>query len=471
MQIFAEVKYLCKRLRSAMTLGRDLWDTIAIVIALDSLHSDFDTTTASLLETGDKTIDQIQSILQSKEAKNLSKRATGDTSDLAMAFRDKGPKRKANSDDECYNCHKLGHFGRDCFLPDRRLNRTTQQSRRGESRRGDSRKGRSGRSDTPNRAHQAAENKHDDDDSDPEPFAPGPVGNAFMVREQELQKLGADSTWFLDSCASRHLCNDRKLFSNLKAKSIDFVTAAGQVIRTEEIGTVSIPLANGNSIELHNVALAPGCNSNLISLGQLRETGITYHDNPAAMTLMQQGKVIALAKRTRNLFTLDLAHPGRAMAVTIQPKAMAIAKRARAMAITGRGRPTHLVSQNKRIRLWHRRLAHVSNARVVRASKLVGGIDLGPTKEYDPAEVFVDSEDSDDSGDDPQSPSEEETDPSFARQIRANTDDNDPPDKLCTPCVGSESTRVVRRNKSMTPTTEKLEEVHADLWGPHDPPS
>ncbi len=100
MQIFAEVKYLCKCLRTAMTPNRDLWDTIAIVIALDSLHEDFDTTTASLLETGDKTIDQIQSILQSKEAKNLSKRAIRETSDLAMAFRDReGPKRKANSDD------------------------------------------------------------------------------------------------------------------------------------------------------------------------------------------------------------------------------------------------------------------------------------------------------------------------------------------------------------------------------------
>ena len=81
--------------------------------------------------------------------------------------------------------------------------------------------------------------------------------------------------------------------------------------------------------------------------------------------------------------------------MTIQPKVMATAGRARAMAITGRGRPTHLVSQNKRIRLWHRRLVHVSNARVVRASKLVDDISLDQDdREYNPAKVFIDLDDS-----------------------------------------------------------------------------
>ena len=190
MQIFAEVKYFCKCLHSAMTPGRDLWDIIAIIIALNLLYKDFETTIASLLETGNKTINQIQSILQSKEAKNLSKRATGDIGILAMTFKDKnGPKRKANNDNECYNCYKLGHFGQDCSLPNRRLNKNTQQSRREKSRRGNSRRGhQSGeRSDLrviSNRAHQASENKSKyEDNSNPELFVSGTIGTAFIVNK------------------------------------------------------------------------------------------------------------------------------------------------------------------------------------------------------------------------------------------------------------------------------------------------
>ena len=159
----------------------------------------------------------------------------------------------------------------------------------------------------------------------------------------------------------------------------------------EEIGTVSIPLADGSKIELQNIALAPGCDSNLISLGQLRETEITFYDNPTAMTLMRNGKIIAQAKRDQNLFILELAQPGRAIVtikiVSILPKAIAI---------QGRGQPTHLVSQNKRIRLWHRQLTYISNRRVVRAFKLVNGIQLGhdDDKEYDPTEVLIDSDNS-----------------------------------------------------------------------------
>lgn len=60
--MFKEVKYLYKRLRSAIISGQNLWDTMAIIIVLNSLDGDFDITTINIWEIGDKTIDQIQNI-------------------------------------------------------------------------------------------------------------------------------------------------------------------------------------------------------------------------------------------------------------------------------------------------------------------------------------------------------------------------------------------------------------------------
>ena len=149
-------------------------------------------------------------------------------------------------------------------------------------------------------------------------------------RDQRLQKIESESTWFLNSYISRHLYNNLSLFTNKRAKSINFVTTTGQVIWIKEIGNVSIALTNNNKIELQNVALAPGGDSNLIFLGQLRETEITFYDDPTAMTLMRNGKIIAQAKRDQNLFILKLAQPKRAMTTiktgSLLPKVIAIQK-------------------------------------------------------------------------------------------------------------------------------------------------
>ena len=230
--------------------------------------------------------------------------------------------------------------------------------------------------------------------------------------------------------------------------SINFVTAGKKIICSEEIGTVSIPLADGKSIELLDTTLVPECDSNLISLGQLRETGITFHDNPSHMTLIRHGVVIAQAKRYRNLFILDRAIPE----TVIKVRNLAMA--------TGRDRPTHLVSKNKKVQIWHRRLGHASNARVIRASKLVDGINI-KDNEYDPTEVFIDS---DTENNDDTSGTPIVSGPTAPPELAASASEtNSVFDHICGPCVGSKSTRVVIRNKSMTPTRERLEEVHTNL--------
>lgn len=83
-------------------------------------------------------------------------------------------------------------------------------------------------------------------------------------------------------------------------------------------------------------------------------------------------------------------------------------------------------------------MAYISNAQVVRAFKLIEGIDSGHTKEYNPTKVFVDAKVSDNSKINSQmvlipiqqSTSEIVTDPGSARRIKIGINDNNALDNL-----------------------------------------
>lgn len=104
------------------------------------------------------------------------------------------------------------------------------------------------------------------------------------------------------------------------------------------------------------------------------------------MTFMKSDKTITHIKKSHNLFTYNFTIPGQIMP--------AISK---AITITGWGQSIYFLSKNKRICFWHQQLAHISNAQVVKVFKLIESIDLGPTKGYNPIEIFVDSKNLDNS--------------------------------------------------------------------------
>ena len=125
-----------------------------------------------------------------------------------------------------------------------------------------------------------------------------------------------------------------------------------------------------------------------------------------------------------------------------------------------RDRPTYLFSSNPQIQLWHRRLGHASNARVVQVSKLVDGIELGEitTEPIDKSQSF-DSEAEFDSNVDKPSP--------INKTMELNIDGVE---ELYEIYIKSKHTRIVK-SKRMTPTTRRLQEIHANLWRPHEPAS
>lgn len=48
-----------------------------------------------------------------------------------------------------------------------------------------------------------------------------PTRKVFLIRKATTDQ----DNWYLDSCASRHICNKRDSFSKLYSKSYKFVTA------------------------------------------------------------------------------------------------------------------------------------------------------------------------------------------------------------------------------------------------------
>ena len=89
--IFAEVKQLMQQLQSAMTEQRTIWGSITLVVALDSLHDNFEMTTTLLLHSGNKDLEEIQQIVTSTEAANLAIQAVGAIADFALMAKKKQP--------------------------------------------------------------------------------------------------------------------------------------------------------------------------------------------------------------------------------------------------------------------------------------------------------------------------------------------------------------------------------------------
>lgn len=140
--------------------------------------------------------------------------------------------------------------------------------------------------------------------------------------------------WYLDLYAFQPFTNNKDLFvKELCLKYFDFTTTGGQILWAEGIEIIAIPLLDKSLLKLWDVAYGLNCNSNLISLGQLRNNNITYVNNFEVIILVQIGHSITYAKCDQNFFVLEL---------TISNKIIQINRR---------GQPIHLVSKSRKIRV------------------------------------------------------------------------------------------------------------------------
>lgn len=203
------------------------------------------------------------------------------------------------------------------------------------------------------------------------------VGKIFMIRDTNDN---GNKIWYLASYALRHICNNRDLFWDIYIKNYEFITAGGEIIWSQEVGKVHFLLQINTTMTLLNVTYTLKCDSNLISLDQLRESSISYYDHPNLMIFKERRTVLGVVSRKKNVFVLETNSIHKAMLVQ------------------GRSWLTYCLSTNPKIRLEHCHLGYASNARIVQVSKLVDKIDLRKAISFNESHYFdlkSENEDSD----------------------------------------------------------------------------
>ncbi|GAA6026934.1 hypothetical protein JCM8202_005054, partial [Rhodotorula sphaerocarpa] len=161
----------------------------------------------------------------------------------------------------------------------------------------------------------------------------------------------------LDSGATHSMCGDASLFSGLRLcrpSAVGVVSGAKNGLMVTGVGTLSVKLASGRIVSIHQALLVPGIAANLLSSSQLYDNhGVTSTFSEHA-TLSRDGSVIATGTRLRkHLYQLD--------GNFIAPVA---AKGATALLASG-------APSKPRLTTWHCRFAHLS----IRSLKLLARSD------------------------------------------------------------------------------------------------
>lgn len=168
--------------------------------------------------------------------------------------------------DECYNCHKIGHWARDCL---KKKDTENQQSSKKDK------------------------------------------GDALIV---ELLTATVDSgyecdKWYLDSDATDHMSNNFKWFRNYKKFEIPMQVRIGDgkgilALGSGEINILAFDGKRWNKKFLEKVLYVPEIKFNLFSLGTALDKGLTQKSDNEKCYLYKNKNCVAMGVREDRLFRM-----------------------------------------------------------------------------------------------------------------------------------------------------------------------
>ena len=129
-----------------------------------------------------------------------------------------------------------------------------------------------------------------------------------MVLHAEPEK---SNDWYLDSGATKHMCNDRSKFSSVNNETRAKVyTAAEHCVTSAGAGEVKINLKlrdkGTNTVKLQDTVLVPSFRNNLMSVSRITDKNYSVlFKKGFAIVKRADGSVALTAKRQGNLYIVD----------------------------------------------------------------------------------------------------------------------------------------------------------------------
>ncbi|KAG8786664.1 hypothetical protein FRC15_010949 [Serendipita sp. 397] len=314
-------------------MGQKIDDQEFFYCLAASLPSSWDTFTTIYITANDTGMSVSAAKFISAVYEEIRRRTARTETDTALraASVPRGTRQNTSNGEGCSNCGKKNHRFEDCWS------------------KGGGKEGQGPKQRRKKKKENGTANKAED--------APASEVNlAYMAYNVVVPSEDSSDSWWLDSCASNHMCVNKSLFTSYKLENQEMKGIGGS-LAVRGIGTVIVKFKVGDKITrltLRNVRHTPDFNCNLISLARLAEEGTTFEGGKGIMRLVDKDhQVVGIGRVKRGMYMADAIGE-----IAPQPTAMMV--------------NTEALSWDE----WHRRYGHLaySSINTLQKKNMVSGL-------------------------------------------------------------------------------------------------
>ena len=236
--------------------------------------------------------------------------------------KDKKKSKRNKKDVICYNCNKPGHIKRDC---------------------------------------RALKKKQDGGNDNKNKY------NNFVAMISEAFTLEEEKSWWVDSGATRHVCNDQAMFKTYEPLDSMLYMGNQSTAQVKGKGKIDLVFTSGNTLTLKDVLHVPDVRKNLVSGSILNKFGFKLVFESDKFILSKGGKFVGKGYHTSGMFKLNIKDVVNSSVNDVNMTEISDADNASADTVTNNDAinkmPTSSAYFDSSL-LWHARLGHVYFKRI-----------------------------------------------------------------------------------------------------------